>query len=119
MAQAKRELGRSRMRWARAVGAFAIAADLEFLEVRAACADPRAGCASTTRPQSSRAANTARWSSLARSRRACCIEILKKPVSVGVDEIEAMPKRRPVHEFTPLADEQIELIKQWIDQSAK
>jgi len=46
-------------------------------------------------------------------------KILKETVTVGDDEIEQMPKARPGHEFAALPEEQVELIKQWIDQGAK
>ena len=46
-------------------------------------------------------------------------KLLKEPVTVKDEEIDAMPKPRPGQEFHPLPDEQIELIKTWIDQGAK
>src|SRR5688572_15633293 len=46
-------------------------------------------------------------------------QVLKGPAHSGDDEIAAMPKSRPGQEFTPLPDEEIELIGRWIDQGAK
>lgn len=46
-------------------------------------------------------------------------KVLKEPVNIDGEEIHAMPKARPGQEFTPIADEEIELIKTWIDQGAK
>jgi len=46
-------------------------------------------------------------------------KVLKEPVTVGKDEIHSMPKSRPDQDFEPLADDEIELIKKWIDQGAK
>lgn len=45
--------------------------------------------------------------------------VLKEPVKIDSDEIHAMPKARPNQEFTPIADDEIGLIKKWIDQGAK
>ena len=45
--------------------------------------------------------------------------VLKEPVKIGDDEIHAMPKARQGQEFTPINDDEIELIKTWIDQGAK
>ena len=44
---------------------------------------------------------------------------LKGPVKHGNDEIQAMPKAGPGAEWTPLSDEQIDVIKRWIDEGAK
>ena len=46
-------------------------------------------------------------------------KVLKDAVTVGKDEIHSMPKAKPGQDFEPLADDQIELIKNWIDQGAK
>jgi hypothetical protein len=46
-------------------------------------------------------------------------KVLKETVTVGDDEIHAMPKAKPGQDFTALPDEEIELIKTWIDQGAK
>ena len=46
-------------------------------------------------------------------------KVLKDSVTVGDDEIHAMPKPRPGQDFQPLAEDQVELIKKWIDQGAK
>lgn len=46
-------------------------------------------------------------------------KVLKGPVTVGKDEIHSMPKAKPGQDFEPLADEEIKVIKQWIDQGAK
>ena len=45
--------------------------------------------------------------------------VLKEPVTIEGDEIHAMPKAKPGQEFTPINDDEIELIKKWIDQGAK
>ena len=45
--------------------------------------------------------------------------VLREPVTIDGEEIHAMPKARPNQDFTPIADEEIELIKTWIDQGAK
>jgi hypothetical protein len=45
--------------------------------------------------------------------------VLKEPVTIDGDEVHAMPKARPGQEFTPINDDEIELIKKWIDQGAK
>ena len=37
----------------------------------------------------------------------------------GPDEIHAMPKAKPGQDFQPLAEDQVELVKKWIDQGAK
>ena len=46
-------------------------------------------------------------------------KVLKEPVKVGNDEIHAMPKAKPGQDFTAINDDEIELIKKWIDQGAK
>lgn len=46
-------------------------------------------------------------------------KVLKEPVTIDGEEIHAMPKARPGQDFTPIADDEIELIKKWIDQGAK
>ena len=46
-------------------------------------------------------------------------KVLKEPVTVDGEEIHAMPKARPGQDFTPINDDEIELIKTWIDQGAK
>jgi hypothetical protein len=46
-------------------------------------------------------------------------KVLKEPVTIDGEEIHAMPKARPNQDFTPIADEEIELIGKWIDQGAK
>jgi hypothetical protein len=46
-------------------------------------------------------------------------KVLKEPVKVGNDEIHAMPKAKPGKDFTPINDDEIALIKKWIDQGAK
>ena len=46
-------------------------------------------------------------------------KVLKEPVKVGKDEIHAMPKAKPGQEFTAITDDEIALIKKWIDQGAK
>ena len=46
-------------------------------------------------------------------------KVLKGPVTVGKDEIHSMPKAKPGQEFVPMADEEVDLVKQWIDQGAK
>ena len=45
--------------------------------------------------------------------------VLKEPVTIDGEEVHAMPKARPNQDFTPIADEEIETIKKWIDQGAK
>lgn len=45
--------------------------------------------------------------------------VLKEPVKIGEDEIHAMPKAKPGQEFTAINDDEIELVKKWIDQGAK
>jgi len=40
-------------------------------------------------------------------------------VKVGNDEIHAMPKPKPGTDFTPINDDEVALIKKWIDQGAK
>ena len=46
-------------------------------------------------------------------------KVLKEDATVGKDTIHAMPKAKPGQDFQPLADDQIEIIKNWIDQGAK
>lgn len=46
-------------------------------------------------------------------------KVLKEPVNVDGDEIHAMPKAKPGRDFMPLNDDEIELVKKWIDQGAK
>ena len=46
-------------------------------------------------------------------------KVLKEPVKVGNDEIHAMPKAKPGQEFTAITDDEIALVKKWIDQGAK
>jgi len=46
-------------------------------------------------------------------------KVLKEDATVGKDTIHAMPKAKPGQDFQPLADDQIEMIKNWIDQGAK
>ena len=46
-------------------------------------------------------------------------QVLKEPVTVEGDEIHAMPKARSGQDFTPINDDEIELVKKWIDQGAK
>ena len=46
-------------------------------------------------------------------------KVLKEPVKIENEEIHTMPKARPGQDFTPIGDEEIELIKKWIDQGAK
>ena len=45
--------------------------------------------------------------------------VLNGRVKVGNDEVHQMPKARPNQEAKPLPDDQIDLIKRWIDQGAK
>ena len=46
-------------------------------------------------------------------------KVLKEPVTIDGEQIHSMPKARPGQEFPPIADEDIELIRKWIDQGAK
>jgi hypothetical protein len=46
-------------------------------------------------------------------------KVLKDDVTVGNDEIHAMPKARQGQDFKPLDEKKVELIKKWIDQGAK
>jgi hypothetical protein len=46
-------------------------------------------------------------------------KLLKGPTKQGNDEISAMPKAKPREEFKPLADDQIQTIKLWINQGAE
>lgn len=46
-------------------------------------------------------------------------KILKEPVTIEGDEIHAMPKAKPGQDFTPIEEDEIELVKRWIDQGAK
>lgn len=46
-------------------------------------------------------------------------KLLKGPTKQGNDEVSAMPKPKPREEFKPLADDQIQTIKLWIDQGAE
>ena len=46
-------------------------------------------------------------------------KVLKGPATVGKDEIHAMPKPKPGQDFEPMADDQVQVIKNWIDQGAK
>ena len=46
-------------------------------------------------------------------------KVLKEKVKVGNDEIHAMPKAKPGKDFTPINDDEIALVKKWIDQGAK
>jgi cytochrome c len=45
-------------------------------------------------------------------------KVLTGPVKVSGKEIHQMPKARPNQTAKPLAKEQVELIKKWIDQGA-
>jgi hypothetical protein len=47
------------------------------------------------------------------------VQLLSKSVNVDGEDIEAMPKHKKGEEFKPLPDEQIQRIKDWIDQGAK
>lgn len=47
------------------------------------------------------------------------VQLLSKSVNVDGEDIEAMPKKKKGQEFKPLPDNQIQLIKDWIDQGAK
>jgi hypothetical protein len=46
-------------------------------------------------------------------------KVLKEDATVGKDTVHAMPKAKPGQDFQPLADDQVEIIKNWIDQGAK
>jgi hypothetical protein len=46
-------------------------------------------------------------------------KLLAGPVTVDGKEVHQMPKAKPNQTVKPLAKEQIELIKKWIDQGAK
>jgi hypothetical protein len=46
-------------------------------------------------------------------------KLLTGPAKAGDDEVSAMPKARRGEEFKALSDDQIKLIKQWIDEGAK
>ena len=46
-------------------------------------------------------------------------KVLKGETEVGGDKISHMPKARPGQDVKPVPDEQVGLIKQWIDQGAK
>jgi mono/diheme cytochrome c family protein len=47
------------------------------------------------------------------------VQLLYKSVNVDGEDIEAMPKHKKGEDFKPLADDQIQKIKDWIDQGAK
>jgi cytochrome c5 len=47
------------------------------------------------------------------------IKVLSGPAKVGEKEVSGMPKPMRGMEFTPLADEKIELIKKWINSGAQ
>jgi hypothetical protein len=46
-------------------------------------------------------------------------KVLKGDTTAGKDTVHGMPKAKPGQDFEPLADDQIEVIKKWIDQGAK
>lgn len=46
-------------------------------------------------------------------------KVLKEPVEVDGDKIHAMPKAKPGQDFTAINDDEIDLVKKWIDQGAK
>ncbi len=76
---------------------------------------PRANCASITWKASSKAAKTAKWWNPARARKACSVLNI---AHLG-DEDDFMPP--PKNKLGPkkLTDEQIGLVRAWIDQGAK
>jgi hypothetical protein len=46
-------------------------------------------------------------------------KLLAGPAKAGDDEVSAMPKAKRGEEFKALRDDQVKLIKQWIDEGAK
>jgi hypothetical protein len=46
-------------------------------------------------------------------------KLLTAPAKAGDDEVSAMPKAKRGEEFKAIPDDQIKLIKQWIDEGAK